>query len=231
MKAVNDMHKRGFTLLEVLLAISILAVVSFTVGVAVRSSVLMYDGVREQTGLHRQARIIWQRMSEDLAAAVIHPEVDFIGEQKEVGGVRADVLKFASLAHLEFDPQVSGGGLAIIHYRTETDVDNPQELRLIRADQRYLPGDEQEDAPGFVLGQHLKSFELSYLDSEGQEYDTWDSSKIKSKFDNANERLIPQAVKMSFVFWADQDHKETFSFRSAVVLVADDLGADDTGDE
>lgn len=221
--------EQGFTILEILLAVSILAVVSFTVGKSLQSTMLNCEAAREQKGLHRQVRIAWQRLNEDLTAAIVYPDIAFVGEQKQLQGEYADDLKFVSLSHLDFNPEGEGGGMAVIHYWLEADSEDSEQLRLIRSDRKLFPETEleEEDEAGFVLCDHLKSFSLTYVDSEGNEVESWDSSQIESDGSEEEKRVMPAAVRMKFVFWTENENGLPVIFQSSVRLMID---GEDEGD-
>ncbi|WP_028583030.1 PulJ/GspJ family protein [Desulfogranum mediterraneum] len=221
-------REQGFTLLEVLLAVAILAVVSSMVGLALKSSFAVLGATALQKDVHRQARVVVQRLSEDLAAALVVPGIDFSGTSREIDGQRADSLSFASLAHLVFDPDGEQGGVAEISYLVESEEKQPERLRLLRRDHRLRPGQEGAEGSGFVLCKDLRSLSLAYVGADGQKIDTWEGGKAEEQEDETAQ--LPRAVFLTLEFWLDQEEEQVAVFRSAVwIPAAQNLGDGDRG--
>jgi len=113
--------------------------------------------------VYRRAQVALERIAEDLAAAVLDEDVDFIGRRDSFNGEPADSLRFTSMAHIVFDPENDSPGLAYITYTVEQDEEDSRLLVLLRGDQRLGPvkrdGDQREqpeDPPGLLLSDRLR---------------------------------------------------------------------------
>lgn len=209
-------NNRGFTLLEVMLAVSILAVVSSMVGFALNSTVNLLTATANQKDIYRQARITLDRMRSDLTAAVVDGGIGFIGTKIEINAQQADSLLFTSMAHLVFDGGRADKGSAIISYKVIEDENDPGSLKLLRADNLSVFAEEDTDNEAYTLCAGLRSLTLTYLDAESQENDSWESTPDK---ENEQEPvLLPAAVFIALEFWQDSEHKTVIPFRSGVWL-------------
>ncbi len=78
--------RRAFTLLEVLLALGLTAMVITLVGTAVNSTLRTVDSCRRRTEREQLARAIMQRIADDLRAVVRYEAFDDSGLNSSIGG-------------------------------------------------------------------------------------------------------------------------------------------------
>lgn len=216
--------ERGFTLLEVLLAMTVLGVVMAMLSLSLSGSIRMVEGTERDEAIYTMAQTAMRRISEDVAAAFKCQDGPFIGESVLEDGQRADRLRFCSRAHLVFNPERQRPGAAIIGYRLERDEEDGRLYRLLRSDEPLLPGQpllgEDEQPPAFVLADQLRSLQLTYFDDQGQEIDNW---QVEIDETNPEQKgKLPAAVHCILDFWVDVDQEisQPFSIRILVPVGA-----------
>ena len=210
---------RGFTLLEILLAMALLAMVVAMISLSLSGSLRAIEAAQAQGDIYRRAQIALQRISEDLASAWLPDDVEWVGTSRAGEGGRQDSLQFASMAHVVFDPEHQQVGLGIIRYTVRNSKDRPDELELLRGDALYRPlekGVEREAPQGLVLSDRLRSVEWRYLDDQGEVLDDWDTGAMGA--DDPQKRRLPVAVSCRLEYWLDHDRQTTRTF-STMVLV------------
>lgn len=225
--------ERGFTLLEVLLAMTVLGVVVAMLSLSLSGSLRVYEGTERDEEIYTMAQTAMRRITEDLAAAFAGKDGPFVGENVLENGHRADTLRFCSRAHLVFNPEKQKPGLALIGYRLEKEEGEEQKFRLLRSDQLLLPGQETEEEaprpPAFVLADNLRSLQFTYFDSQGQEFDNWQAevgAETSEKGEGATPRgPLPAAVHCVLEFWLDADRETTQLFSTRIVLPVGVSGA------
>ena len=179
----------GFTLLEIMIAIFIFAVVLSLVYTAYTGTLRNIGEVESQAGIYHMARVAMERMVEDLESVCVSsregdpkgggdapPPLQFVGEVKEIDSRRADTLRFASRAHLSFDEEGIGAGTAEIVYGVR-EGEEGEGLVLYRSDIPILTAGAGEETGGLMLCDGLYSIRFVYYDDQGEEYDHWDSSE------------------------------------------------------
>ena len=220
--ARDDVRTDGFTLLEILLALVLLALVVSMISVSLSGSMRVIDATEEQGNLYYRARIAMQRISSDLASARLTDDVEFVGSRKDVDGARGDSMRFASMAHVIFDPEHQSPGMGVISYEVEPDRKNSGELVLLRSDLLYRPGMElKEDEPApdrFLLCDRLRSVRFTFIDSKGEEHESWDTRPGGDVADR--ERRLPAAVSCTLEFWLDREQETSLSFSTSMPLPA-----------
>jgi general secretion pathway protein J len=223
---------KGFTLLEVLLAVTVLGVVVAMLSLSLGGTLRVVAATEQQEAAHHQAHTALRRLTADLASAVQAGEIVFTG-QAGVDGAEGDaeageLLRFVSLAHLVFNPAPQRLNEAMIAYRVVPDADDRRRLKLLRADTVVLPGIDaeaaQDDEIPFLLADNLRAVRLASLDREGREYDGWDSEQEAA--DQAEHRPLPAAVRCTLEFWLDVDSETFQTFTTAVLVPAGLIGAE-----
>ncbi|HKJ64427.1 MAG TPA: type II secretion system protein GspJ, partial [Desulfopila sp.] len=165
-----------------------------------------------------RARITLDRFSEDLHSFYFGEDGMFIGESTIYGDNRADQLSFTSRAHLVLNKKEPVRGLTRIFYRVE-EQDDTGLFRLYRADVPVLPGAvpaDEED--GFLLCDGLRQVAFTYIDEDGNEYESWSTEEKKQQGEGG--LLLPVLVRMNIGFGDDEEEDGLIHYSSAVALPA-----------
>jgi len=186
-------HLKGFTMLEILVAITIFAVVITTLFTSFNTVFSSADALEKNINFSEMANDCLNRITLDLTS--IHlalppryapPGFDdpadkfrLKGENVEVGSKTFSFLRFSSLAHIPLNRSARQGIAIIIYYITK---DQDGCFIMKRSDELYPYPDfeEKEDDP--ILCEYIKSFELVYFDDEDNATDYWDSESDEFKY-------------------------------------------------
>ena len=181
------MNSRGFTLLEILIAIFILATVLSTIFASYTGTFRVIQETESRTDTYAMARVALTRIQEDLESAYIHSgesagedpliaqEGQFMGEDKTIDGSDADALRFLSTAQILLDEEDRRSGLTEIRYYVAED-EEAEGLVLYRSDTLEFREKPEPDTGGAVLCEGLAAVRFTYLDREGNEHENWNSS-------------------------------------------------------
>jgi len=225
-------REKGFTLLEVLLAITVLGVVVAMLSLSLSGTLKVIDATESQEAMYHQAQTTLRRITEDLAAAVQTKERAFIGKKIEVDSQRTDSLAFASLSHLVLNPGKQKPGVAIIRYQLQADTEDTRRLRLLRSDTLLLPGVDysKPDAEDgfFLLADNLRSLRFKYFDRQGQEFDTWEGATDATGQQGVPP--LPAAVHCTMEIWVDPDREMVQAFSTGVLIPAGLVVAESKGE-
>jgi general secretion pathway protein J len=219
----------GFTLLEILIAIFIFAVVLTTIFTSYTGTSRVVNETESQAEIYRMAGITMERLLEDLQSIYIpktgkgseseggSPHVSqFVGEDREIEGRSADGLRFSSTAHIDLSGQEQESGAAEISYYVEEN-DEGDGLVLYRRDtpisEQTPPGEEQ--AGGLVLCDRLTSVNFTYYEETSRAYDSWDSATAELK------DKIPKMVSISLEFLNSIDPEVPLRFATSVALLTE----------
>lgn len=221
---VANTSSKGFTLVEILIAMFIFAIILSTIYTSYTGTFRIVDETESQANIYRMARIALDRISEDLASAYMPKEADklktgdsdepryvFAGEDKEIEGRSADSLRFISRAHIVFGEQDRVSATAEISYYVEEN-DEGDSFILYRTDRPDFESMDEEATGGLIVCEGLYSASFTYYDSEGEANENWDSTsdELKGK--------IPQTVSILLEFVNTSDPEKPFKFMTSVAL-------------
>lgn len=203
----------GFTLVEVLIATSILVIIATMVFEAFAVTLTAGKGLEERAELYHTARFIIRKLTEDLSSASLYTNNtlgSFTGVDKNSGGENMDELKFTG-----FGGRIVFTGTASDQARVTWRVEAPagsKRFTLIRGENHFITGfdEAKEMAEEMEVSASLKSFDLKY----------YDNAAWVEGFDAIHVRRLPRAVALSFTL-EDEDGR-TLS-KKAVIPVGPGL--------
>lgn len=214
------MNRRGFTLLEVMIAAAILALMGSVVfGSFARSHAQKLE-VEAADDRVAQARTAMDRMAQEISAAFLSEHFDHKRFQQrpslfkgEDGGGR-DTLLFTALANEAFEPDAKESDQAVVKYFIERDRSGDSKFESLY--RRHYPLiDEELERKGVrqVLCENVKKLEFQYWDSVKNEWiDEWDTSRPERN------GVLPERVKISLVIVDEEGKDRTYTTQTRVML-------------
>lgn len=201
-----QLNGRGFTLMEILIAIAILAVVVTTILASFNSVFSTTEVLDDNSDLFEMAKNCMKRMTNDLESIHITqrplykpPELDQPPDPHRItatiadsGGTGIANFRFTSRAHVNLEKDRRDGIAEITYYVKASD---DGQLLLKRSDKLYpyTPFEEKGSDP--VLCKYVKSLAFKFYDTEGSEYDRWDSDS--DEFGYATPAAIAVQLELS----------------------------------
>lgn len=172
---------RGVTLMEILLAMSIMAVIIVVLVGSARVGIRAWEAGERQAAAQQEIRAMVELLTDTLSGA--YPYKGRLGggpERVVLFQGEADEVRFVTTA----PPLTLDTATAPYHAVTLSRSDE-DELRLV---ERLVPAEEPfGDDPRTVLSRTVTGFRLQYLDDKGAWQDTWDGPKAGA---------IPAAVRV-----------------------------------
>jgi general secretion pathway protein J len=175
----------GFTLIEIMLAILIFAIVVTTILTSFNMVFSSTPAIEESIFAYEMAANCLLRITEDLKSIYITPFEAYTPPDMEddpdpyriAGGPSAEGngllrLRFTSLSHLPLGKDLSSGIAEIVYYLQE---DEQGQLLLRRSDTLYPYQPFEAGLNHPVLCEHVRSLIFTYYDREGESSETWDS--------------------------------------------------------
>ncbi len=201
----RDPRSRGFTLIEVLLAALIGAMVLTVLYASFFQIINAKDSAESELELYHEVRIIFSKMTEDLAMAfpmgMIYsvkgssPSSFFVGE---VEGKNSSVA-FTALSHKR-GINSPDSDQALISYFLEP-VPDSDLFFLMRGENPRIGSTSV--AIQYPLSESVVGFNLTYLSGDGEEFiDVWDSSQTNS---------LPKAVDVTLTMRSSRGEDVVFN--------------------
>lgn len=214
-------RERGFTLVELLIAIFIFAIVISSVYGAYRATFHIVHGSEYQLKVANSARVVVERLAEDFSSIVTGPGGVFFGENHEYSDAIGDSLSFVSSAHLALRKTDTLSGHALVQYLPELDLDTGL-LNLYRSDVVLLPGVEKDDddVSKHLICRGLQEFRFTYVDQDGNEAEEWQVEEVVSPGGDAEteETPFPSLVYVEFKFAESVESENSTVFKTAFAL-------------
>jgi general secretion pathway protein J len=212
--------RRGFTLLEVLIAIAITGSIGAMVADSFRRAALIRDLTTEQEARFGGARVALTRIAQEVSEAYLSDHYDrskyrerptvFVGRDR---GER-DTLLFTTMAHARIVPDAKQSDQAFVEYSLESDPDRPDDFVLWRREKPHI--DENADRGGSrarVLD-NVRAFEVSYWDWKRQEWAReWSSTGV----DHPNQ--LPTRVRIQLKVRMPDGAEQSFETQTRVAII------------
>jgi general secretion pathway protein J len=201
----------GMTLLEVLVALTILSVIVAVLLAGLRVGVRAWESGERRAAAQQELRAVIELLTEALATAA--PYRGRLGDAPDRVTLfqgEADEIRFVTSA----PPLVLDVPAAPFHAVTVRRTSDDQ-LRLV---ERMVPADEpfgQEGARA-VLSRAVTGFKVEYRDGEGAWVDRWDPR---------NNRGLPAAVRVALTVQPKGQNERTATFVVPIALGRTGLGA------
>lgn len=185
----------GFTLLEVLIAIAVLAMISALVWYSFYQTFKTIDIVRADADMLRQARQVTSRVPNELAAAFLpliqsptaNVKYEFVAEDETNG----DRVRFDTLSHARLYRDVNESDQSEIEYFVEDDPRHQGLYRLMRREDPVIDDRPEEGGATLIMAEKVKAFELSWFDQQKDQWvDDWDSKSVE------HSNRIPYAMRL-----------------------------------
>jgi general secretion pathway protein J len=178
-------HPRGFTLFELLIAITILAMISMLLYSAFAGMKSTREGLNRIGDRYREGRLAMNRITRDLSSAYLssHAPFDqslivlktsFIGH----GETPADRVDFNTFSHTRLDRDAHESDQAEVSYFGVTDPEDPDVIDLVRRVSSHPDVDPEKGGRIEVIATNIDLFELEYLDPLSNQWvETWDTTQ------------------------------------------------------
>ncbi|MCY1015393.1 type II secretion system protein GspJ [Pyxidicoccus sp. MSG2] len=217
-------HARGFTLMEVMVAVAITALMGTVVAMAFQTGITAKDTVETDADRYRQVRVAMNRMAREVGSAYVSDRFDlkrfrdqndrptnFVGER--------DKLMFTTFSHQRLYTDVKESDQAVVEYFVEASSDREargrQDLK-----RRVNPNvDDRMDRGGTTdtLFEGVKGLEFAYWNSEKKEWDDeWDTRRTELK------AILPTRVRIT-VTAVDESGKEAKYTTQARIMLNTEL--------
>jgi general secretion pathway protein J len=216
----NSQPVSGFTLMEILLAFLILAIVVSTILGSFNAVFSTTDTLENSGKYYDMAKNCLNRMTLDLDALYVtqppiykKPEFDaapdayrVVGSISDIGGTGFADLRFTSRAHIPLDNSNRGGIAEIVYY---VQAKTGGQLVLKRADHLFPYPEFEENSSDPILCRYVKSLAFKFYNVEGEEFEEWNSDV--DDYDHATPAAIGIQLEIG-------NESESYTFETTVRL-------------
>ncbi|MCD4736126.1 MAG: prepilin-type N-terminal cleavage/methylation domain-containing protein [Bacteroidales bacterium] len=202
-------NSRGFTLVEILIAVLIFSIIISILFSSFKAFIISSEKVKEEIAHSEVIKNVFKRISMDFESIFIlqpprykKPQFNsdpdpysFVGKEVTVGQQVVSSMVFTSLAHAKLGVNQRDGVARIAYYLKENENNM---YDLYRADALPPFPEEPESCSDPVLCRDISGFEVLYKDFNGDEYRFWDSEAEEFKY------TFPVSIDMKIIFGSEQ---------------------------
>ncbi len=213
-------QRRGFTMMEVMVAISITAFIGLTIGVTFNSTIVNKEVIESQSERYRMLRAAMSRMTREIGAAYVSDRYDpkryrdaFDRPTNFVGA--RDKLLFTSLAHQRLYADAKESDQMVVEYSVKTSPDRKAKGRqdLVRREKAIIEERMERGGTEDVLFENAKKIEFEFWNSEKKAWENeWDTRRSERK------SVLPTRVRIT-LYATDEAGKEVkYSTQTRIML-------------
>ncbi|MBU8894947.1 general secretion pathway protein GspJ [Corallococcus sp. H22C18031201] len=217
---MKRLGRRGFTLMEVMVAVAITALMGTVVAMAFQTGFSAKETVEGEAEHYRMVRVALNRMAREIGSAYVSDRYDlkrfrdqndrptnFVGER--------DKLLFTTFANQRLYTDVKESDQAVVEYFVEASNDRGARGRL-DLKRRVNPNvGDRMDRGGTtdVLFEGVKTLEFAYWNSEKKEWDDeWDTRR------NEQRSILPTRVRITVTALDENGKEARYTTQTRVML-------------
>lgn len=215
---ISQKSSRGFTLIEVLLSVAIVAVMMLLIYQTTSQTIQGNKKMEKREQLYHAVRVSLEKMVNDLSQAFLLDGSVHKGQKQGSDQMQtsfkgeAESVAFASLAHLRLFEGARESESCEIGYKLEKDPDDSDYFILLRRETPILDSNPEEGGRWIPLAGRVKKLSLEYYDSKKREWQaSWQSEQ--------DQKLrLPRAVKIKIDFDHPVRKDETITFTTIALI-------------
>jgi general secretion pathway protein J len=214
------MRARGFTLMELMIAAAITAVIGGLVAGAFVRAASARDLAQAQDERFTGARQCLSRMAGEIAEAFLSEHYDrkrfrdrlTVFKGKDEG--ERDTLLFATFAHARLVRDAKESDQEVVEYSLDADPAHPGEQALWRREKARIDDEPDRGGARAVVLEHVKGFDVRYWDWKRQEWAReWDTSSAD------NRDRLPTRVRIQVKLQMPDGSERTFATQSRIEII------------
>ncbi|MSP24106.1 MAG: prepilin-type N-terminal cleavage/methylation domain-containing protein [Myxococcales bacterium] len=198
---------RAFTLIEVLLAISVVALLGVLIYSAFEGMSRARTNMTSVASRHQAGRQALARMTREISSAFLsaHKNFDALQNVRETGffgrDQRHDRLDFTTFSHVRLAANSHESDQAELSYFVARGEHGT--LDLVRRVSRFIDAEPRRGGVVEVMVEDVEKFELQYLDAITNEWvDSWDSSQVTGQL-----ARLPAQVRITLKLHTGKNHR------------------------
>ncbi|MEO6953056.1 MAG: prepilin-type N-terminal cleavage/methylation domain-containing protein [Polyangia bacterium] len=215
------MRDRGFTLIEVMVSVAILAMMSTLVWSSFKQTSLTKKNVESQALRYRTVRLALDRMAKELTMAFLSQDEDPSQPERRtrfVGKPQGHMhnLTFSYFGHQRLYEDAPEGDTAVVMYFSEPDREKRGTTNLMRRESRRLGNIKPEDLSGEtdVMCDDVVQLKVTYYDSRAKEWrEEWNTTSADGQPDR-----LPSKVKIVLTVHDERGQEVPFTTQVHIAM-------------
>jgi general secretion pathway protein J len=214
-------RQRGFTLIEVMVAVSILAIVTTLTWTSFKQTIATKSAIEGQAGRYRTVRLALDRMARELSMAYVSQNEDVLQQERRtrfLGKPHGDVdeLTFSYFGHQRLYQDANECDTALVSYYAARDRNDSRKINLIRRETRRLSNLKIDDQAGEadIVCDDVVKLKLQYWDDRNKEWrEDWATTSGAGQVDR-----LPAKVKITLTVHDERGVEVPFQTQVKVAM-------------
>ncbi|MBK6690226.1 MAG: prepilin-type N-terminal cleavage/methylation domain-containing protein [Deltaproteobacteria bacterium] len=220
---IPRLSRRGLTLMEVTLAIAILAIMATLTWGSLARAFDAYETVTDIDRRYHNVRVAMNRMSKELSMAFLTSVRRHKGQERMEdtifqgkSGSPFFELHFTAFAHDMLRADAKESDQCEIGYYGDRDPDDSSVYNLMRREDPRIDQDPDKGGRSYVLAENVKDFKLRFFDPRAQDWtDEWDTEKTEFQ------GRLPTVVEITLIVEDETGEELKFVTKTRINLVSE----------
>ena len=215
------MRARGFTLIEVMVAVSILAIVTVLTWASFKQTFSTKSAIEAQAGRYRTVRLALERMAHELSMAYVSQNEDTSQPERRtrfIGKHHSDIdeVLFSYFGHQRLYQDANEADTALVYYYAGHDRDDSRKQNLMRRETRRLSYDKIDEQPGEadIVCDDVIKLKLDYWDQRDK---VWRDEWVTTSLDGQPDRL-PTKIRITLTVHDERGKEVPFQTEVRVAM-------------
>jgi general secretion pathway protein J len=213
--------RRGFTLIEVMVAVSILALVTTLTWASFKQTFSTKSAVEAQAGRYRTVRLALERMARELSMVYVSQNEDTSQPERRtrlVGKHHGDIddVTFSYFGHQRLYQDANEADTALIAYYSARDRDDSRKTNLMRRETRRLSNYKIDEQPGEadIVCDDVLRLKIDYWDARDKQ---WREEWVTTSADGQPDRL-PSKIRITLTVRDERGKEVPFQTEVRVAM-------------
>jgi general secretion pathway protein J len=210
--------RRGFTLIEVLIAVAITSAMGVMTLGAFRQVYRAQEIARAQGDRYAGARLALTRLARELSMAFLSDHYDkytsrAYRERPTVFVGSEDQVLFATFAHVRLARDAKESDQAVVEYVVEASPDTAGEQALFRREKPRIDDEPERGGRKDLVADHVRGLRLEYWDTKRKDWAReWTTRQLEHKDE------LPSRVRIALEVTLADGRAETFTTETRIAL-------------
>ena len=192
----SDKNQSGFTLLEVIMTITILLTLTIAATTAIRNSIDIRQGLSSQVTISHSINAVMQRVVADLEEVFIisTKRTEYnpaFRKTKTIFRLESNgTLSMTTMSKRPTKANAPESDQTYVVYELKESSEQSGRYELYRGETKVIPQNFREKIPMVLLSENVKVFEVEVYTGSKWSADRWDTTK------NEHRNMLPRMVKV-----------------------------------